>query len=645
MVKIIESLRSLKADGQNYISFEFFPPKTSAGVNNLYTRMERMAVLEPAFVDVTWGAGGSTRDLTIEIAANAQKFCGVEVLMHLTCTDMTVDDIKDVLNKAKAAGIQNILALRGDPAKGGGWQQCKGGYGHSIDMVKLIRQEHGDYFGIAVAGHPEGHADSKGDRSRDIKYLKEKVDAGADFIITQLFYDVDLFLSWVHECWDAGIRCPILPGIMPVQNFRAFTRMCEFCSTSVPPQVSQALTNVKDDDEAVKAYGVTLASNMCKTIIQADTKGLVHGLHFYTLNLEKSVRLVLAGLRMDTGAARKKLPWRPSAEAKREKEAVRPIYWANRPKSYITRTESWDEYPNGRWGDSRSPAFGDLSSTRAGPLGSSCGTQSDRKAMWGESPLEQREVWEVFARYITGEVPRLPWCEASLHLETGTIRTQLERLNRLGFLTINSQPRVNGAPSDHQTFGWGGSGGYVYQKSYVEGFCPPKLLRTLMCAAEADTDAGIEGTISGDDGRLSRTFSTGGGLKGSLGGGEPLGLGGVESGGRRRSSSNSSNSSSSSDSSGSGSDSRRGGRSKRNRNGRGQFDNIMYCACDMQGNTYFKWNADKFGSRGATAVSWGVFPNKEVLQPTVVDPHAFLAWKNEAFQVCVVLYVLRKLYA
>ena len=150
MVKIIDTLQSLQSDGQNYISFEFFPPKTSAGVSNLYTRMERMATLEPAFVDVTWGAGGSTRDLTIEIAANAQKFCGVEVLMHLTCTDMTVDDIKDVLRKAKAAGIQNILVLRGDPAKGGRWSQCAGGYAHSIDMVKLIRQEYGDYFGIAV---------------------------------------------------------------------------------------------------------------------------------------------------------------------------------------------------------------------------------------------------------------------------------------------------------------------------------------------------------------------------------------------------------------------------------------------------------------------------------------------------------------
>ncbi|CAM9925046.1 unnamed protein product, partial [Ectocarpus sp. 12 AP-2014] len=161
-MKIIDKIQQAMEAKEPFYSFEFFPPKTSAGVENLSARMERMATLEPLFVDVTWGAGGSTSDLTLAISANAQKYLGVEVLMHLTCTNLKVEEIKGALNKAREAGIQNILALRGDPAKGlGNWEAAEGGLRHAIDLVRLIREEHGDYFGVAVAGHPEGHVDGR----------------------------------------------------------------------------------------------------------------------------------------------------------------------------------------------------------------------------------------------------------------------------------------------------------------------------------------------------------------------------------------------------------------------------------------------------------------------------------------------------
>ena len=242
-MKIISKINALDGTSPHF-SFEFFPPKTEAGAENLYMRMERMTNTEPLFVNVTWGAGGSTKDLTMAISQYAQTYFGVEVLMHLTCTNLTIDELKEILNTAREAGIQNILALRGDPPKGAiKWTKVKNGLENAIDLVRLIRQEHGDYFCIAVAGFPEGHpanappkilspskpkrffeetascekisADGNTDISflgtsvtkagvggcsdADIQHLKDKIDAGADFVLTQFFYDTQVFLSFLKN--------------------------------------------------------------------------------------------------------------------------------------------------------------------------------------------------------------------------------------------------------------------------------------------------------------------------------------------------------------------------------------------------------------------------------------------------------------
>jgi methylenetetrahydrofolate reductase (NADPH) len=212
MVKIIDKIK-LAPKSQPFFSFEFFPPKTEAGVENLYLRMDRMTGLQPIFVDITWGAGGSTKDLTMAISEYTHTYFGVDVLMHLTCTNMKVEELKQILSAARDAGIENILALRGDPPKGAiSWEPIADGCANTIDLVKLIRKEHGDYFGIAVAGFPEGHPQSRENTDTDFTYLKEKVDAGADFILTQFFYDPSVFLGFVSKCKEVGIHCPILPG-------------------------------------------------------------------------------------------------------------------------------------------------------------------------------------------------------------------------------------------------------------------------------------------------------------------------------------------------------------------------------------------------------------------------------------------------
>jgi methylenetetrahydrofolate reductase (NADPH) len=270
-----------------YYSFEFFPPKTEAGLDNLMTRIDRMTRrLEPLFVDVTWGSAGSTSARTMAVASFAQRFCGVDVLLHLATTGMTRDALLQALQQAKNCGVRNILVLRGDPPKGTrSWKPNDISGGHcdrAIDLVKLIREVYGDWFGIAVAGHPEGHPSSNS-IEEELDHLHQKVQAGADFIITQFFYNVDLFLEFVQKCRDKGINCPILPGIMPIQSYSSFVRMTRYCGISVPPQVMEQLDPVKDDDETVKEIGCHIAAEMCRKILTATFENDVYGidgLHF-----------------------------------------------------------------------------------------------------------------------------------------------------------------------------------------------------------------------------------------------------------------------------------------------------------------------------------------------------------------------------
>lgn len=554
-----------------YYSLEFFPPKTEAGLDNLLTRIDRMARrLDPLFIDVTWGSAITAAN-TMAVASRAQKYLGVDVLLHLSTVNISFEQTKQVLDQAKGSGIRNILALRGDPPRGKrswGASDVSGGHcNRAIDLVRLIRELHGDYFGIAVAGHPEGHPSSVS-REEEMSHLKEKIDAGADFIITQFFYDVDIFLDFVARCRVAGIDCPILPGIMPIQNYTSFQRMTEYCQVSVPQHVWERIEPVKDDDEAIKEVGCEIAANMCRRIL-SEASG-VDGVHFYTLNLERSVTLILMSMgaidvvaptklnessKVDAlsktthtdsvrSAAGRTLPWRPSAMEKRFKnEQVRPINWANRPKSYVMRTEDWDEFPNGRWGDATSPAFGELSDV--GHFYSfSLGSEDDQRAMLGHCPKIAKDIYEVFARYVEGRIPHIPWCEATLQPESFLIQTQLAQLNRSGFLTINSQPSVNGVSSTNKTFGWGGPGGYVYQKAYCECFCSPENANRLVEMVK-------------------------------------------------------------------------------------KHDSMNLYAVNVLGDQIQE--GTELG--GVTALTWGVFPNREILQPTIFDPNTFLVWSEEAFSL------------
>lgn len=239
---------------------------------------------------------------------------------------------------------------------------------------------------------------------------------------------------------------PILPGIMPIQSYNGFKRMTTLSKTIIPDHITRSLEPIKDDDKAVKRYGISLAIDMCR---QLQDLG-VDGFHFYTLNLERSVRLILEGLGFVAPIEQvKPLPWKPSLAKNREKETVRPIFWRNRPKSYILRTEAWDEYPNGRWGDSRSPAYGELDGHSQGLKYA----KNDCHEAWN-TPCSITQISNVFCKYINGEINFLPWNETPLALESGIIKEGLVQLNKAGFLTINSQPALDACPSSDPVFGW-----------------------------------------------------------------------------------------------------------------------------------------------------------------------------------------------
>lgn len=353
---------------------------------------------------------------------------------------------------------------------------------YAKELVEHIRKEYGDYFAIAVAGFPEGHPESKEGSEREMERLKAKIDAGADFIFTQMFYDYDIFERWVRDVRKAGINVPIVPGVMPIQNYGGFERATARFRTIVPQYFHDALDPIKDDDQMVREVGTRLVGDLCKKIVDPKNGLGVSGIHVYTMNLERGSRMLLEYLQLEPSIGQvKQLPWTPSLTPKRRDEGIRPIFWANRAKSYVDRTETWDEFPNGRWGDARSPAYGDIDAygvkLRYSP--------EEARALWGE-PTSLDDVKELFINFCRGQIKALPWSETPMAKETTVIDEGLQKLNQLGFLTINSQPAVDGAPSDDAVHGWGPKHGYVYQKAYLEFFCAPDQLDRLLSRIEAD---------------------------------------------------------------------------------------------------------------------------------------------------------------
>ncbi len=285
------------AEPGHSFSFEFFPPKDDKSAQALLRAAERLQGLNPAYVSVTWGAGGSTRRKTLDVVQMIKSRFGLESMAHLTCVGASKTEIDAVLADIDARGIENVLALRGDPPQGDtSFTPHPDGLAHADELVARIRDRWD--FSIGVAGYPEGHIESPS-LEADLDHLKRKIDAGGDFIVTQLFFKNDAFFDFVERVRAAGIDAPVLPGIMPITNVGQIKRFTELCGASIPKPLLERIEAVADDRDAVIAEGIDYATRQCRELLEQGAKGV----HFYTLNLSRSTKTVLENLRAD-GTAR-----------------------------------------------------------------------------------------------------------------------------------------------------------------------------------------------------------------------------------------------------------------------------------------------------------------------------------------------------
>ena len=279
--------------GKFGLSFEIFPPKTPAGEEALFTTVEALMAFRPSFITCTYGAGGSTREKTLELTVAIRERFGVNTAAHLTCVGSSYDDLRAWLGRATGQGVENIVALRGDPPRGESrFVPADGGLAYGNELVALIRQEF-PQFSIAVAGYPETHQEAPSPEA-DLANLKRKVEAGADVVITQLFYDNRDFFAFQRRYREAGIRAPLVPGILPIINFTQIQRITSLCGSKLPPVLVAELEARRDDPEAELEIGVAHAVRQCQELLDAG----VPGLHLYVLNKATATARILEALEL-----------------------------------------------------------------------------------------------------------------------------------------------------------------------------------------------------------------------------------------------------------------------------------------------------------------------------------------------------------
>ena len=296
----------IASGGEPAFSFEFFPPRTPEGEENLAAALTELARLDPTYVSVTYGAGGSAeqKQKTIEIVSRIKADHGLEAMAHLTCVGASVEDLRTTLDRMRDAGIVNVLALRGDPPQGVAaheWRAAEGGLTYSRELIELIRANYD--FSVGAACFPEVHLAAESAES-DLRYTREKVEAGARFLITQLFFDNAVYYDFVARARDAGIDVPIIPGIMPITNVTQIRRFTSMCGASIPEGLRRELELRADQPDAVADFGVAYATMQCADLLANGAPGI----HFYTLNRSPSTRAILSALRVMA-------PWRRAVTA------------------------------------------------------------------------------------------------------------------------------------------------------------------------------------------------------------------------------------------------------------------------------------------------------------------------------------------
>ena len=289
----MKKITELFKEKEKTFSFELFPPKTEAGYQKLLETIASLVLLQPDFISVTYGAGGGSREKTLDIVEHIQQNHNTIGVAHLTCVCHTKKEIRKILNEIKTRGIQNVLALRGDPPKDNpNWQPGPENFKYSCELCRFIRDGFGDYFGIGVAGFPEGHVLCP-DLELDAQYLKTKIDAGADYVITQLFFNNQDYFDYVKRLKKLGVASRVLPGIIPITDYQGIVNFCKSCGAGIPDQVHKIFAPLQNDKEATLQAGIDFAVAKCRELLEWGAPGL----HFYTLNKLSPVDVILKAMR------------------------------------------------------------------------------------------------------------------------------------------------------------------------------------------------------------------------------------------------------------------------------------------------------------------------------------------------------------
>ena len=288
----MKKLTEIFKEKNKTFSFELFPPKTQEGYEKLLCTIGELAKLKPDFISCTYGAGGGSRDKTLEIIKNIQDRHKIIGVHHLTCVIHTKDEIQTILNQIRGAGVNNILALRGDPPRDNpGWQPGANNFKYSSELCAFVRKLHGNYFGIGVAGFPEGHP-LAGSREQDARFLKEKTDAGADFVITQLFFENKDYFDYVKRLRALGVTARIVPGVLPITDYKSLTKFCAVCGANVPQKIHDIFLPIQNEPEKVLKAGIDFAIAQCRELLAGGAPGI----HFYALNKTHPVDVILQAI-------------------------------------------------------------------------------------------------------------------------------------------------------------------------------------------------------------------------------------------------------------------------------------------------------------------------------------------------------------
>lgn len=632
MVKIVEAIRQATENNRHFVSFEFAAPTTEAGIITLYDRIERLSALDPLFCGITWAESGHTAETSVEVASTCQSLLSVNYQVNLTGYTSEPEEVLKWLTILQAKGVRNLLITRGavsadlqlrsvpasTPPNGsanessndiaarrvagesGALSAAMGtaplssptlvapAFPHAVDLVRFVRQHFGDFFGVAVVAFPEGEAGeadgaarSAEAEERELHFLKDKVDAGADYVITQSVFDASVFDHFCKQCLRHGIRCPILPGVLPVSQLRQLSAF-GLRRLSGAANLVQRMEAVKSSESETRRVVVAFYQDLVKQLLSRGCGGV----YFFTMNVDHLLLAILKGIEV---ATHRMFPWRPSEnEERRRQETVRPVHWSSRVTSYMVRTARWQDRTTGKWnpvsgshhGSALAP--GEASGYHARLLLRSRAKRCTQFLVIQGMPEIQTaltELCRIFVAFLDGN-GTLPWAD-ELSGETVYVGEHLLKpLNARGLYTINSQPPVNGAPSSHKVVGWGPGDGYVYQKSYVEFFCPLTLAQTIFTTLEKYPS--LQYMAMNSHGSMARA--------------------------------------------------------RWRMDGDGDASTSLppspetEAGLALNSSTQPHDKMSPFGV-GVTAVTWGVFPGREVIQPTIVSVDSFRAWVGEAFDL------------